>query len=884
MSDYDFAQYLKILNSTKFQHLWPAQKHILDAYDTDFLDVRDVGIELPTGAGKTLIALLIGSKWLDYGKKVVILSANKTLARQMRDEATVLGLPVAYMEGRGEDIPAASRRSYQRAKKIGIMNYWVYFNQNPVVDPSDLVVMDDAHLAEHCLDSLYSIIISRKDHKYLFEQLIRELHDRFPDYAILADAATANAPPNTSTELLSFIDHAEIVERLKENIDASPLMTSDSDLCFRWHRLRAQIHLTNFYIGRDALWLRPYIYPLISNEQYRHTKQVLYMSATIGDPGDLARRLGTRPIRKIQVPAQFADRSSGRRLIVMNRTNDDSDIPRRMALALHNAISTHPKSVWLCASEHEAIQLCEVVAGWLETNNHVGHPTWILTPLGDEIDQFRRAPSGHLFVAGRFDGMDFSGDECRIVVLSTMPRAINLQEEFISSYLRDSGFMRRRLNQRVVQGLGRCTRTDDDFGVYFLADQRFATHFSRESNREGIPQHMAAELDLAQDLAEREENDLAKYVTQFLHGDFTTYDVDLAKLNEDTPPPISGNLVGADTSKDEVVGWSALFESENFAVAQQRFERCWDTAKEDNNLREITALHGWHRAKALYLEGLRGNQVSVDRALHVLEESIERGGLSSWFNRMRGSLNRARNHSIATESIVQQEYGESIIHGFDERLERLGTTGPKFQEFVNHLRARLESGTHAEYQEALEDLGTLLCYRARRPKFGASPDCVWRGEFGNSREIFTFEVKVEQEPSHPITTTHLGQAHTQHSWAKQKYGMQGYSVRALIVTHLDQLAPDAQSSVEPIKLLHKDVVLALWTRVCDIMTTYRSLWNIDDIQAKRTAATAIRPRLPKTGWFLRALDRAAPWLSEADVLKEWDVARPAPVYPDRKDV
>ena len=862
MLKYDFEQYLEDLNSNKFQQLWLAQKHILEDYDTGFRDAKDIGIELPTGAGKTLIALLIGGKWLESGKKVVILSANKTLSRQMKAEAEVLGLPVAYMEGRGEEIPARSRRSYQRAQAIGIMNYWVYFNQNPVVDPADLVVMDDAHLAEHCLDSLYSVMISRKDHKDLFEQLVRELHMGFPDYAVLADAVADDAPPDTSAELLSFIDHIEFVDRFKEIIDASPLSESDTDLRFRWRRLRTQIHTANLYIGRDALWLRPYIYPLINNEQYRDTKQVLYMSATIGDPGDLARRLGTRPIKKIPVPEEFSDRSSGRRLIVMNRTSDDSDIPARMALALFKAICTHPKSVWLCASEREVILLRKVVVEWLEENQLTGHPTWILTPLGDEIDQFRKAPAGHLFVAGRFDGMDFKDDECRIVVLFTLPRAINLQEEFITKYLRDGGFMRRRLNQRIVQGLGRCTRTDDDFGVYFLADQRFATHFSRESNRTGIPQHIAAELDLAQDLAEIEEQDLANYVTRFLNGDFTSYNNDLNELKGHVPTQITES--SSDTSKDEIIGWSALFESENFAVAQQRFERCWKTAKADKLL-EITALHGWHRAKALYLDGLRGNQGAREQAFQVLEEAIQRGGQSSWFNRMRGSLNRVRNQVTANEMVIDQEYAEALIHSFDERLEQLGTSG--FQKFVNRLESRLKSKSHAEYQKGLEELGILLGYRAQRPKHNASADCTWRGEFGNSREFFTFEAKIEHKPSNSITATHLGQAHVQLNRAEDEHGTRGYSVRAVVVTHLKQLASDAQSSVGSVKFLHKDVVLALWDHVRDIMIMYRSHWHIDDIQARRVAAEAIRPHLPKTGWLLRALDQADLW--ETDILKEW---------------
>ncbi len=332
MPNRDFAGYLASLRSGKFKTLWPAQQHILTAYERDYCQTPNVGIELPTGAGKTLIALLIAGTWLESSRKAVILSANKTLARQMRDEAGELGLPVAYMEGRGEDIPARRRRAYQRARQIGIMNYWVYFNQNPVVDPADLVVMDDAHLAEHCLHSLYSVMITRTAHEDLFNQLIPELRDRFPEYAVLADAADPSTAPDTPAELLSFIDHVAMVDRFKELVDSSSCLDSDVDLRFRWKRLRPRIHTANLYMGREALWLRPYVYPLIDEEQYKLASQVLYLSATIGDPGDLSRRLGAGPIEKIPVPLQFADRSSGRRLIVMNRTSDDSDIPIRYSV------------------------------------------------------------------------------------------------------------------------------------------------------------------------------------------------------------------------------------------------------------------------------------------------------------------------------------------------------------------------------------------------------------------------------------------------------------------------------------------------------------------------------------------------------------------------
>ena len=86
----DYNELLRELNSSTFETLRPLQAQMLSAYATEFADLPDVATELPTGAGKSLIALLIGEVWRRAGKKVAILTGNKTLARQMKQEADLL--------------------------------------------------------------------------------------------------------------------------------------------------------------------------------------------------------------------------------------------------------------------------------------------------------------------------------------------------------------------------------------------------------------------------------------------------------------------------------------------------------------------------------------------------------------------------------------------------------------------------------------------------------------------------------------------------------------------------------------------------------------------------------------------------------------------------
>jgi Rad3-related DNA helicase len=858
----DYVHLLNELRSATFTTLRPAQVTALARYSDDHSSTPDLAFELPTGAGKSLIALLIGEAWRREGRTVAVLTGNKTLARQMEGEGKQLGVPVVRFEGSGNTIPLPERRRYRRAQVIAVMNYWVMFNQNPVVDSADLLIIDDAHLAEAALDSLFSVEIDRYAHPLLFESLIRDLSQAFPDYATFQDALT-DAPSRAGTELLSFLDQSAFADRLRALVDSGEELQTDTDLRFRWERIRQRLHEVNIYCSTRSLWLRPYVYPLRDNSRYTDPEQRLYFSATIGDPSDLARRLGTNPITKLPLDPNQTTQTYGRRLLILN-PDDDADLPARLLEVIVAALRVQPKSVWLCASKPDAEKYRAAVGAWLSTTSLPSSPTWLLSSMGDEIDQFKAAHAGHLFVAGRFDGMDFSANQCRLVVLATQPRSINPQEAFAADYLRDAGFMMQRLNQRIVQALGRCNRAEDDFGVYVLADKRFGAHFGQEARRRGLPSNVQAEVDLAENGTELEDSILTARVTAFLNGDFEEFDRELAQVTAELPQLVEANQ--SDDSSSEVTGWLELYSRQDYRSAELAF-RSRQAACEAQGLRELGAFAQWCEAKAAYLEGRRGDLAAATRALETLQHAIDRGGASSWFNRLRSSLLRHQGRATAV-LINPDDFRAAAVQGFDDLLERQGV-GQRFERWRARLTTGMASTSHGQYAEALETLGNLLGYKATRPTYGAATDCRWRGVFGNQREAVTWEAKIENDDATAVYASAIGQAHNQTSRATTELGSQGYIVRGAIVTHLDQLEAAAAASIGALKVVRKDAMAELWIRVNELLGVFASNWSAGVPEARLRAAEAVVARFPPTGWLVEALDNGPTFIDDATLLADW---------------
>ncbi len=840
----DYHAFLASFESSTYTQLRPAQATVLEAYAASFATHEDVGIELPTGAGKSLIALLIAEAWRRDGYSTVILTANKALATKMETDGTALGIPVVRLEGPGRDISSSSVRRISRKQAVGVMNYWVYFNQNPVIDHADLVVLDDVHLADGALQSLFSLSITRREHPVLFERIADFLAREVSNYPAVRHAAAGDDDPTAPTDLLAPHDHLRLIPSIGALI-AGAVEGGPDDLRYRFERVRDRLERLLFYITADEMLLRPDVWPLQDIDAYAKSTQRLYLSATLGSANDLQRRLGCKPVSLVDVATEDSE-PLGRRFIVLGE-GESEDMHR-----ITSHVAMNGKALWLSRShalaDRWAADLREKGAG----------PVWRLSTTGAELEIFAAAAAGHLVAAGRYDGIDLPGDTCRTVVVTELPRAVGLQETFLSEQLRDASFLVERVNARVVQALGRANRDDSDYAVYVLADPRFGAHLRRESNRASLPPRVNAEIDVAQDRATENPDLVLAAMQAFLAGHFETEDAAVAEALAYTPPtPVARPEIPA---ADEVEGWQRLWLGDA-AKAQKHFE-AWAAACEAVGLREQAAFAFVCCAHASLVAPDSGSRA---RARAFIERARGAGGVrSTWFNALAASLER----DTGTVSLVTAgEAADAVLDAFDRAAAASGGRTGRFAARQQTVSDKLRSGSHAAFQEGLQELAALLGIHSIRPKGTGATDTRWEWAEAGRRQLLTIEVKVEHEDHNALTVSNVDQANGQLTAARKEFEPRGVVCRGAIVSHL---APDATAAgrLGPVVCITRDAIVALWERVSGLYLTYLGHWTPDDADTRAAAVAAVAGRMPADHWLTVALDNAGP-LGPNELLAGW---------------
>jgi hypothetical protein len=403
----DFDQRLADFGSTTFTKLRPGQKLVLDEYAGNHLATPDLAIEMPTGEGKTLIALLIADWALEQGRSVAYLTGTRQLAERVEQEADLLGLDVVRFSAK--NYGGAKLDDYHQAQKPGVMNYWVYFNSNPV--PPARRPGPPGRRAPGRAAAQRSADAAHPEQAGQRPQAVREHlrpgagphRRRLPRAA--CDARGGGGAWDSSG--------AAVLRGLGRGRQGRP--GRDHRLAVR-HRRRDQVRLADRPGQPDALRRPdravgrgdPPVPPADPARPGLRRGQAAHLPVghprVDGRPAAAHRRWPGHPL----VPATpLPAGATGDRQLILNATGKPALHDDVLEWALEQVVAADGRAAWLCASNAEAELLEEKL---VEEGERVFR---LRAGDDDQVAAWIAAGEGQLVTAGRYDGLDLPGDVCK---------------------------------------------------------------------------------------------------------------------------------------------------------------------------------------------------------------------------------------------------------------------------------------------------------------------------------------------------------------------------------------------------------------------------------------------------------------------------------------
>ena len=117
---------------------------------------------------------------------------------------------------------------------------------------------------------------------------------------------------------------------------------------------------------------------------------------------------------------------------------------------------------------------------------------------GDDIEEsknpFTSTPEAVAVIASRYDGIDFPGDECRLLFIEGLPKATNLQENFLMARMGANVLFNERIQTRVLQAIGRCTRSLEDYSAVVVSGDELPDYLADIRRRKFLHPELQAEI------------------------------------------------------------------------------------------------------------------------------------------------------------------------------------------------------------------------------------------------------------------------------------------------------------------------------------------------------------------------------------------------------
>lgn len=803
--------------------LWLHQGDVIRAYAEQHQKTPDLALELPTGTGKTLPGLLI-AEWVRRKKNGPVLYATPTkqLAIQVCATADREGIPSALLIGAAKDWNTVDESDVESGEAVGITTYNAIFNSSPKVPQPKLIIFDDAHAAEQFVGSKYAVTITRNHEEDNYFAVLDALSEFITPLYKQRLEDDSDSAPQTQIRLILPIARPECLKELDKTLSQL------DEHKYEFSMIRAGLESCCVYLSYNSIQIRPMIPPTFENTVYSNAEQRIYLSATLGEGGELERAFGRHKITRMPFPPETAPRS-GRRLFVFPNLARDST-PGKVTKKI---ISTTNKAIILSQS---TVQQAEDEAAALASDD--------LQIFGrddlenDGLDSFANSEDGILALANRYDGLDLPDDSCRIVVLSGTPSTVGMQESFLCERAGATNAIAERIRTRIVQGAGRCTRGPNDYAVVIIHGVDITRYFSRDDNRSSLEPELQAEVLFGWENSKNTPLDeIMDNIEVFLdHGQ------DWKQSGESMLSEFRESSVKSTSAAEICLGHSAPLEVEAWKSARLgHWVEASEYLSEAAKLLSDDLVRGY-RGLLLYIAGVwlhygSNHESERSRARELMRNASDASGVrGTWLKEMTPPSG-TREEAVAPADVI-------AINAIHNRLSA-NTRRTRLRKHLEEMVSTLNQNESSQYEQGLSLLGSFLGASAEKPKGSGRCDSAW--EWGIDLWV-AIEAKSEQHGDGLLPLKDIRQANTQLDHLASDRGMAYPPADSFSVIISDRLTVDPGDS----QVANPNVFIASKQTVSEIAGDINSVWvellaSFAGNQSEVSARTHIQSLLSDNG-------------------------------------
>ncbi|NEA72611.1 DEAD/DEAH box helicase [Streptomyces sp. So13.3] len=841
--------------------VWGHQQDVLRSWHHEKPDASDVAIELPTGAGKTLVGGLIAEfRRLTSRERVAYLCPTRQLAQQTSAAFSDYGIPNALLIDRVTTWNPADRARYEAAEAVAVSVYSHVFNSNPALANANLLVLDDAHAAEGYVASPWRLTVSRQDES-AYQDLLSALE---PALDPLVVPRLKRVDPDSTywsyVYLASPIGTAALAAQLEEVIGSAisggKLGAGRAKSAQHvWKFLQGHLDRSLFYVAHRQIVIRPFIPPTTQLAAFSDPERRIYMSATLGAGGELERAFGRRKIDRIPVPDGWEKQGTGRRFFIFPELATDlAAAPAQLPAFVSRVISEAGRAIVLTpdSRSHDS---------FIDSMLPDGYPVLEADGVEENLSSFTAQPRAALVLTNRYDGIDLPNGNCRLVILNGLPARGDLQERFLHESLGAVEVLQERIRARILQGSGRATRNTRDFAAVMILGQSLTSYLSGRDIQAAMHPEVHAELEFGWDNSRRYDSEnMIQNLRVFLRHDeeWAEVDGDIVREREKyarTMAPSTRELQRA--VKHEVEAWQAIWNNQwDWALTAVR--QVLDQLKGERTPRRYAAFWSYLGfSVAQRLAQQTGDQTYLTASADYFRDAQRMSTGTMWLSHLASPSDKA----IAPPTPQLDELDEAAMRCI--RAQESGV-GDAIEQIASSTRSGLVGTEFRAYEAALVSLGKLAgaseSYGNDGDEDPAAPDAVWI--FNDARWV-TWEAKSEAQPKGAVGPNDVRQAgsHLRTVETERAISAPSDSV-SMLMSPKPAVMPEARALAEEhLYLVGPQTVLVVLDRLLRAWRTARG----------RTISSLAPVELAEVFRVERALpSQWLPLLREAPIRQQWE--------------